>query len=346
MLSKAEIKACLAGEPTPIVPAYMMWFDEKVWNVHEEELRELELKYGNDFVDCSPTLVKRATDPELDPHEFTDEWGCRFGAVPDGVGSHPTLPIIRSLSEWEKYLSEGIPSIDPEVFGKPIIAKTKAHPDNYVVAAFWRTFYERMHMLMGYEELMVEIATEGEIFISMLKELRDFTIHGIELIGDTGADAVFLADDWGMQHTLQISPDMWRKYFRPAYAAMIDTAHSRGLDVWLHSCGNITDIIPDWIDIGLDVIAHLQTTALDLPAIAAAYRGQITFFGGIDVQHNLVHGDRDSIRGEIETLMTCFQAFEGKYIAAPSNTIMPETPIENVRILCEAIKDFGQMPSL
>ncbi len=327
------------------MPAYTMWFDEKVWDTHGEELRELELEYGNDFVDCTPALGRRAPEPDLDPNEFTDEWGCRFGAAPDGVGSHPSLPIIRSLSEWEKYLSDGIPSVDPEVFCQPIVANTKAHPDRYVVAKFWRTFYERMFMLIGFDNLMVEIATEGPIFISMLKELRDFTIHGIELIGDAGADAVFLADDWGMQDRLQISPSMWRQYFRPAYAAMIDTAHSRGLDVWLHSCGNITDIIPDWIDIGLDVIAHLQATALDLPALAAAYRGQITFFGGIGVQHNLVQGDRDSIRDEIRILMECFHAFEGRYIAAPDNSIMPETPIENVRILFEAIKEFGRMPT-
>jgi len=152
---------------------------------------------------------------------------------------------------------------------------------------------------------------------------------------------VFLADDWGMQDRLQISPRSWRKHFKPAYGAMIDAAHARGLDIWFHSCGHITETIPEWIDLGLDVIAHLQTAALDLPAIAQAYRGQITFFGGVDVQFNLVEGARDSIRNEVRSLIRDFRGHDGKYIISPSNSIMPETPVENVWTLFEAIREFG-----
>jgi uroporphyrinogen decarboxylase len=100
-------------------------------------------------------------------------------------------------------------------------------------------------------------------------------------------------------------------------------------------------LIPEWIDIRLDVIAHLQAAALDLPAIAATYRGRITFFGGIDVQFNLVNGNRESIREEVQSLMTNFRAFEGRYVASPSNSIMPETPVENVWTLFDAIREFG-----
>ncbi len=175
----------------------------------------------------------------------------------------------------------------------------------------------------------------------MLADLRDFTIRGIDRIADAGADAVFLADDWGTQDRLQISPAMWRKHFRPAYAAMIDAAHGRGMDVWLHSCGHITELVPEWIDLGLDVIAHLQTAAMDLPALAKAYRGRITFFGGIDVQFNLVRGGRESIRSEVRSLLADFHAHEGRYIASPSNSIMPETPVENVWTLFDAIRELG-----
>ena len=89
------------------------------------------------------------------------------------------------------------------------------------------------------------------------------------------------------------------------------------------------------------MLAHLQPAALDLPAIADAYRGQITFFGGLDVQFNLVNGNRNSIREEVRTRMTNFHAFDGKYIASPSNSIMPETPAENVWTLFDAIREYG-----
>lgn len=272
------MKACLAGESTPTVPAYLFWFDGKFAEKNAAEVDHIRKRYTNDFLQCGPTLEKRAADPEMEPGEFTDDWCCLFRAAPDGVGSHPTRPIVRSLDEWQDYVANRMPLIDPRTFAAGIRDTVPSNPDHYVVAPFWRTFYERMYMLVGFEELMMEIATHGELFGRMLSNLRDFTIQGIELIAETGADAVFLADDWGTQHRLQISPTMWREHFRPAYAAMIDTAHAKGLDVWLHSCGNITEIIPEWIDIGLDVIAHLRAAALDLPAIAEAHRGRITLF--------------------------------------------------------------------
>jgi uroporphyrinogen decarboxylase len=176
----------------------------------------------------------------------------------------------------------------------------------------------------------------------MVQDLGDFTVRTIELVAEARADAIFLADDWGTQHRTMISPEAWAKHFKPAYAAMIELAHDRGLDVWFHSCGNIASLIPHWIDIGLDVISPLQAAAMDLPAVAAAYHGQITFFGGIDVQHNLVHGTRVSIREEVRSLLRMFRAREGRYMASPCNTIMPETPVENVWTLFEAIREYGR----
>lgn len=341
MLTKQEMQACLAGKPTPVVPAHLFWFDGKFRERHGAEIARMQTRFKEDFVQCHSSLQGRVRPRKLEAGEFHDEWGSLFAAAPDGVGCHPTRPIISSVDEWESYAAEELPLINPDTFAAGIVAAVAANPDRYVVASFWRTFYERMYMLMGYEDLMVQIALRGELFTRMLAALRDFTIRGIERIADAGADAVFLADDWGMQDRLQISPAAWRELFRPAYAAMIDTAHARGLDVWFHSCGAIGEIIPEWIDIGLDVIAHLQTAALDLPAIARRHRGRITFFGGLDVQFNLVNGNRESIRREVRTLMDDFHAHEGRFIAAPSNSIMPETPVQNVWWLFEAIREFG-----
>lgn len=341
MLSKTEMKACLAGEPTPVVPTNLCWFDTKFVQKHEAEVARMREIYKDDFAKSGLLLEKRAPDPELEPGEYTDDWGCLFRAAPDGVGSHPTRPIVKSVDEWEEYKVNKMPLIDHAASVEKINDNVSSNAGRYVVAPFWRTFYERMYMLIGFEQLMIEIATNGELFSRMLTDLFEFTIQGIETMAETGIDAVFLADDWGTQHRLQISPAMWRKYFRPAYSAMIDTAQSKGLDVWLHSCGHITEIIPEWIDIGLDVIAHLQAAALDLHAIAEAYRGQITFYGGIDVQFNLVNGNRESIRREVKSLIDDFHAFEGKYIASPANSIMPETPVDNVWSLFEAVKEFG-----
>ncbi len=340
MLSKAEIKACLAGEPTPIVPARFFWFDGKFIEPHREEVDRMQARWEDDFVHVWSKLTKRAAEGDLEDGEFTDDWGCRFKASPDGVGAHPTRPIVTGLDEWHKYVAESMPTIPAETFKADVAKGAADHADAYVIAEFWRTFYERMYMVIGFEQLMMEIADGGELFLTMLDDLKSFTRRGVELIGQAGADGVFLADDWGTQHRLQISPAMWRKYFKPAYGELIDVAHSLGMDCWLHSCGNIMEIVGDWVDIGLEVLTHLQPAALDLPAIARKYRGQMTFFGGIDVQYNIVHGTRETIRDEVRSLIEMFDAFNGKYMLSPANSVMPETPVENAWHMCEAFDEF------
>jgi len=342
MLNKQEVKSCLAGEPISRVPAWLFWMDGKFRERNRADVEQMHRLYQDDFVFAGVRHRKRSKTPSLSVGEYTDDWGCLFRAVDDGVGSHPTQPIINSIEDWEKYAAQEMPEIVPEEYASGVRNAAENNSEHYIVGQVWRTFYERMFMLIGYEPLMLEIASEGELFTRMLATLRDFTIRAIELVADAKADAVFLADDWGLQDRLMISPNAWVKYFKPAYAAMIETAHSRGLDAWFHSCGNITDTIPHWIDIGLDVISPLQAAALDLPAIADDCHGQITFFGGIDVQYNLIQGNPESIVEEVRCLMENFRAKEGRYMISPSNTIMPETPVANVWTLFEAIRTYGR----
>jgi len=343
MLPKDALKACLAGEPTPIVPAWRFWTDRQFREKYPEDMKRMNEKWDDDFVLVEIAPKKRDMDIGLQllPHERLDNWNCLFGESPDGVGWHPTRPIVNNLDDWARYLDEGMPIIDAD-FAAHVRQTANDRPDNYVVGTVWRTYFERIFMLMGFEPLMMEIATDGELFHTMRKDLLEFTIRCIGEVADAGADAVYLADDWGTQNRLMISPAHFARYFKGDYATMIDTAHGRGLDVWMHSCGHITEAIPHWIDISLDVISNLQTLALDLPAIARQYRGQITFFGGLDVQENLVRGTRESIRQEVQTMFQNFHAWEGKYMASPCNTIMPETPVENVWTLFEAIDEFGR----
>ena len=186
----------------------------------------------------------------------------------------------------------------------------------------------------------MDMAMEEELFLVMLQDLKDFTLHAIRAAKNSGVDGVYLADDWGMQDRLQISPDSWKSYFKPAYAEMIALAHELGMDVWMHSCGCIDSIVPDFIEIGLDVIGNLQTAAVDLKGLSEKYRGRITFFGGLDVQTNLTEGTPETIRQEVAELTELFQPSKGRFIFAPSNSIMPETPTENVAALFEAIDHF------
>jgi len=343
MLTKGALKDCLAGRPTPIVPAWLFWFDKKFTEENQSDVERLRREYDNDFIQVGVRYEKRAEDPPMEPDEFTDVWGCLFEPGPDGAGARPARPIVRRVKEWERYAENRMPEMRPETYAESVRKAAAAYPDRYILARKWRTFYERMSLVIGFEQLMIEIAMDGELFEKMLANLRDFTIRGIELIAGAGADGVYLADDWGTRDRLHISLDLWKKRFKPAYGAMIETAHSRGLDVWFHSCGAIADLIPEWIDLGLDAIGHCRPTVLDVPAVAQRWRGKIAFYGCLDAEHNLMNGSRASIREEVRARMRGFRAHEGRYIASPASAIMPGTPVENVRALFEAIREFGRV---
>lgn len=341
MLTKQEIKACLAGEKTQVAPAYFFWMDGDFVLKNKDFCEDMKAKYCDDIVQTFPKLTRRAPEPsDLGPGEFTDEWGCRFCKAPTGVGAHPTEPIIHSLEDWMTYREKYMPLVEEGIFESDAKKAVQEQPDRYVLLNIWRTFYERMYMLYGMQELWMDMAMEEELFLLMLQDLKEFTLRAIRAAGNSGVDGVYLADDWGMQDRLQISPKHWRDYFKPAYAEMIALAHELGMDVWMHSCGCIDSIVPEFIEIGLDVIGNLQTAAVDLKGLSEKYRGRITFFGGLDVQTNLTEGTPETVRREVEELTRLFRPSEGCFIYAPSNSIMPETPVENVAAMFEAIDCF------
>lgn len=146
MLPKAAIEACLSGDPTPIVPAHFFWFDTKFQEQHGPEVSRMRESYTDDFIQCGLMPERRAADPELEPGEFTDNWGCLFRAAPDGVGAHPTRPIVATVADWKRYVADLMPLIRSDSSTASIRENVASNPGRYVVASFWRTFYERMYM--------------------------------------------------------------------------------------------------------------------------------------------------------------------------------------------------------
>lgn len=154
-------------------------------------------------------------------------------------------------------------------------------------------------------------------------------------------DAVFLADDWGTQRSLMISLEMWSSFYRKSYRRIVDEAHRLGLDIIFHSCGNVEEIIPDLIDIGLDVLNPLQPGAMNLPRVARNFGGQVSFFGGIDDQSLLIKGTPEQIKEEARrTVDTLGRPYGNAFIIAPANVMAPDVPLENIEALMEAGHGF------
>lgn len=155
-------------------------------------------------------------------------------------------------------------------------------------------------------------------------------------------DIFFMGDDFGTQNGLFMSIEMWKKYFKSGFSRFIDLAHSFDIKVMHHSCGAIEQLIPEFIDSGLDILQSLQPRAagMDLKKIKQEYGRDICFQGSIDIQNTMPNGSPVDVENEvinrIETL-----ASDGGFILCSAHNIQADTPIENILALYEAARKYG-----
>lgn len=142
----------------------------------------------------------------------------------------------------------------------------------------------------------------------------------------------------GSQRGLLLSPEMIRKFVLPGSKKLIQQAHSYGLKVIYHSCGAISEIIPDLIEIGADVIHPIQALAngMDPMELKQKFGGKISFCGGIDTQQLLVNGTTEDIREKVRELKEIFPT--GLIISPSHEAILPDIPPQNIDAMIRAVR--------
>jgi uroporphyrinogen-III decarboxylase len=190
------------------------------------------------------------------------------------------------------------------------IAEHKAN-DLFVFGGVGSFCFERMHYLYGMEDLFALMCQEPEIFRDFGDKLIAYNCEIIKVFGELGCDGVWGGDDWGTQDRLMISPQMWREYFKPWYARLFAAARERCMVSYMHSCGKNNDIIPDFIDIGLDIIEIHQPNVYGVDWLAEHAGGRLCISSTPDIQTTLCAGDPDAIVWETKNLKDKLGSFGG-----------------------------------
>jgi uroporphyrinogen decarboxylase len=317
---------------------------------HKDALADLFYEFPDDIVFVAPYHIFVGYQPPekkdpikplkvlMEASEWTDEWGTRWAHAFGGVGATPIGHPIQDWSQLDNYLAHHFP--DPNAPGRlDAVRKTiDTHKKTkYCMGAIQLTLFERLHCLRSMENIFDDFYSCETEVLRLLDALTEYNLQLIRAWGKIGADGLLFTDDWGTQTALMISPAMWRKFFKPLYRKIFDEVHRAGMDVCFHSCGNVTDIIADLIDIGLDILDPLQPGAMNLKEIAQKFGGHLTFHGAIDDQHLMTKSSPQELKDNIRWLIdTLGKPFNNGYILSPANSIPPETPIENLRALFEA----------
>jgi len=187
--------------------------------------------------------------------------------------------------------------------------------------------------LIGFERMLVDMLLDPLFVEAGMARLTDFYVEFLDRIlaaAAGGIDIVCIQDDFGTQQGQLISFDLYRRFYKPYHRRIFEIAHRHGAKAMMHSCGAVFDFIPEFIDIGVDILDPIQTTAagMDPPRLKAEFGSAICFHGGIDTQDTLVNGSPDEVRRHIDSLVAALAP--GGYILAPSHYIQADAPFENV----------------
>jgi uroporphyrinogen decarboxylase len=208
---------------------------------------------------------------------------------------------------------------------------------------YWKPLFCQACDMLGMQEAMVMMMSEPVLFEALLEQVFAHTAEFCARLLDACGEAMpilCLGDDFATQRGLMISPAAWRRHLKPRYAALFDIGKRRGKAVWFHSCGDITSVLPDLIDIGMDVWETVQLHTLPMTAayLKREYGRHITFFGGVNTQH-LPFASPAEVQAET---IRCIEALGagGGYICGPDHHIKPDVPPANAVALFDTARVF------
>lgn len=317
-----------------------------------DQLADLFVKYPDDVIHAQVCDLSVGYQPpdhpnpvdELkvltEPGEWTDEWGTRWGHAQGGVGASPMDVPIKDWSQLDDYLAHRMP--DANVPGrldraKPIL---DMHGETrYCVGVIHLSLFERLHCLRGMENTFTDFYTNEREVTRLIEALSDYLLALVRRWVELPISAIFMGDDWGSQTGMMVSLNLWKKFFRPHYRRVFDEIHRAGKQVIFHSCGCVLGIIPDLIDLGLDVLDPVQPVAMNIEEVAKKFGGKISFSGGIDDQRLEDYSPqqvREVVRRAVDTLG---RPFGCGYIGSPANTAAPTVPFENFRAIIETFHE-------
>jgi uroporphyrinogen decarboxylase len=187
--------------------------------------------------------------------------------------------------------------------------------------------------LRGMERTIEEMVARPDLARTMFARCADFAVRLSELAcARYPLDWLWTGDDVASQTSLIMSPKCWRSLIRPELARVFDVGKAHGLPIAYHCCGAVRAIIPDLVEMGLDVLNPIQShcPGMDAFELKREFGARLAFMGGVDTQDLLPNGDPDEVERATARLIEGMTSDGGGYILAASHTVPPETPDENI----------------
>mgnify|MGYP000283041355 CR=1 FL=1 len=203
-----------------------------------------------------------------------DVWGVTWDMARDDLGAYPVAHPLAKLAEAESYPFPDFSTVPYAAPGREWF--TAPDRDTFLIMGrVGETLFERAWMLTGMEAFMVAVYEDPRGLKRLLRRIAAVREVMVERHIAAGCEAVIFADDYGGQEQMLLSPETWREYIKPELARLYARCRRAGLLIVHHSCGAISPILPDLVELGLDVWHPCQPGSNPLAALKQRFHGRL-----------------------------------------------------------------------
>jgi uroporphyrinogen decarboxylase len=238
------------------------------------------------------------------------EWGFYWSRKDETMGQ-PREPLIKDWNEIDKLKP---PSLDLPGRFDELLKKKETYPEKFLMASLALSGFTTMTFLAHFEEVLIHLSTKSQQLERLIDVVFNFEESLIRETSNFDVDAIAFLDDWGSQNGLMVSPDHWRKIFKPRYRKQFDLVHQQGMYVYFHSCGYIYPIISDFIEIGVDILNISQPNLYEIPKLGRDFGGKVCFCCPVSYQTTGISGNPQEIEQYTEYLFEHLGRFNGGLI--------------------------------
>jgi uroporphyrinogen decarboxylase len=289
-----------------------------------------------------------------------DEWGIGREKIirPDGSFYYEMVDYPLANASLEEIQDYNWP--DPFDPGRTagladFVRRIRRETDKAIMAKFSNSIWEQSWWLRGMQLWMVDLVANPEICCAIMDKTCELAMQfaqvGIDAIGEEIDILRLSGEDLGTQRAPMISPKMFARYVRPRFERYWRFVKAKlqeknpNAKMMLHSCGNVRPFIPDWIEMGLDVLDPVQPRAygMEPEGLKRDFGDRLSFHGGIDIQNTLPFGTPDEVAAEARRYMRALGP-GGGYILAPAHNVQSDVPPENLIALRDAVEAYGYYP--